>query len=101
MPFAVACPAKKMERTLDELSSKPVAQNVRRQVRYWADRTRRVRLRYAVLLECGDPETASRVLSKGGKTLSPLTETVLELEDGEPTTRIAKKLRDVGIFLEE
>jgi hypothetical protein len=90
-----------MQRTLEELSSKPVAQNVRRQVRYWADRTRRVRLRYATLLDCGDRETASRVLAKGGKSVSPVTDTILELDDGEPTTRIAKKLRDVGIFLEE
>jgi hypothetical protein len=89
--------------TLAAASKHDLPGNVARQVRDWFGATRRVRLRPAVLVECPDAETATRVLSAGGKGVRAVTGTVLELTDTERAARSAllKKLREAGVFVNE
>lgn len=88
--------------TLEAASATPLPGNVARQLRDWFAATRRVRIAPALLVECPDEETAARVLSVAGKTLEPVSPTLLRLPDAGPKARAAlvKKLRAQGVFLD-
>ncbi len=87
--------------TLRQMASKRVPDNVLREVAGWFSQTRRITLRPAVLLHCPDRETAGRVLAAGGKDVTPLTETVVELQEPGMKTTLLRKLREMGVFASE
>ena len=86
--------------SLRELSKHPLPDNVERQVTAWADEVRWIDVRPAVVVDCGDAETAARVLTVVGKQGRPLSATAVELRDGTKLTpAMRKKLTATGIFV--
>ena len=83
-----------------DLSKQPLPANVTRQIRDWAAEVRWVDVRPAVLVDCGDTETAARVLSAVGTRGRLLSESVVELVDGtDLTPAIRRKLVTRGVFV--
>ena len=71
-----------------------------RQIRDWAAEVRWIDVRPAVLVDCGDAETAARVLSAVGKRGRLLSEGVVELADGtDLTPAMRRKLVSRGVFV--
>ena len=86
--------------SLRELSKHPLPDNVERQVAAWAAEVRWIELRPAVVVECGDAETAARVLAAAGKGGRELSATTVELLAGTRLTAAQrKKLMAAGIFV--
>ena len=85
---------------LRELSKHPLPDNVERQVAAWAAEVRWIEVRPAVVVECGDAETAARVLAAAGKGGRELSATTVELLAGTRLTAAQrKKLMAAGIFV--
>ena len=82
---------------LAEISPKPVPGNVEKQIRDWFEQCRSVGVSDAVLIRCPDKETALKVRSVGGRKLSLLSDTVLELADPGYRKMLERKLRRNGI----
>ncbi len=87
--------------TLRQAASKGVPDNVAREIAGWFGQTRRITVRPAVLVHCPDVEAARRVLAAGGKSVAPLTETVVELMEPKGKAALLRKLREVGVFVGE
>ena len=86
--------------SLRELSKHPLPDNVERQVTAWAAEVRWIEVRPAVVVECGDAETAARVLAAAGKAGRGLSATTVELLAGTRLTAAQrKKLMAAGIFV--
>ena len=86
--------------SLRELSKHPLPDNVERQVNAWASEVRWIEVRPAVVVDCGDPETAARVLATAGKVGRQLSATTVELLSGNKlTAAMRKKLQTGGIFI--
>ena len=92
--------AEQVVTSLRELSKHPLPDNVEHQVAAWAAEVRWIEVRPAVVVECGDAETAARVLAAAGKAGRGLSATMVELLAG---TRLnaaqRKKLMAAGIFV--
>ncbi len=84
-------------------SSKPVPQNVEREVRGWMAAIRRAQLRTIHVVETGDEQTAARVLSLLGDKAKQLTSTMVELSASTPSARAAmiRKWKAGGVLLED
>ena len=83
-----------------DLSKQPLPANVTRQIRDWAAEVRWIDVRPAVVVDCGDAETAVRVLSAVGKRGRLLSESVVELVDGaDLTPAVRRKLISRGVFV--
>ena len=83
-----------------DLSKQPLPANVSRQIRDWAAEVRWIDVRPAVVVDCGDAETAAHVLAAAGKRGRPLSESVVELIEGNDLTpAIRRKLISRGIFM--
>ena len=83
-----------------DLSKQPLPANVTRQIRDWAADVRWIDVRPAVVVDCGDAETAARVLSAVGKRGRLLGESVVELADGaDLTPAVRRKLISRGVFV--
>lgn len=88
--------------SLEQVARGGVPANVARQLRDWMGSTRRVALRPAVLIECPDADTATRVRAAGGKQVEALTATVLRVKaQGKDRTALVKRLREKGIFVSD
>jgi hypothetical protein len=87
--------------TLRQAAAKGIPDNVAREIAGWFGQCRRITLRPAVLLHCPDVETARRVLATGGKSVMPLSDTVVELHEPQGKTALLRKLREVGVFASE
>ena len=86
--------------SLRRLSKHPLPDNVQRQVAAWAAEVRWIDVRPAVVVDCGDAETAARVLAAVGKNGRQLSATAVELPAGKKlTAAIRKKLGSAGIFV--
>lgn len=86
--------------SLRGLSKHPLPDNVERQVAEWAAEVRWIGVRPAVVVDCGDAETAARVLAAVGKNGRQLSATAVELLAGNKlTAAIRKKLSAAGIFV--
>ena len=86
--------------SLRELSKHPLPDNVQRQVTTWAAEVRWIDVHPAVVVDCGDPETAARVLTVVGKAGRQLSATAVELLVGNKlTAAMRKKLMAGGIFV--
>ena len=89
--------------TLADASSKPVPQNVQREITGWMAAVRRAQLRTVEVIDCGHTDTADRISALlGGKT-TRLTPTMIELTATTPSARavLIKKLRAGGVFIED
>lgn len=86
--------------TLRNVSARPLPENVEREIRGWFERCCRLSAQEALLLKCPDKETAARVISAGGKHVTALTDTVIELPAGKKRTAVLRKLRKDGVFVE-
>ena len=84
--------------TLRELSSKPLPENVAREITGWCAQVRRIEVRPALLLRCPDAETAARVLALAGHGAALVSETVIELPAFAREAELLRKLRGTGIF---
>ncbi len=83
-----------------DLSKQPLPANVGRQIRDWAVEVRWVDVRPAVVVDCGDVETAARVLAAVGKRGRLLSESVVELTEGtDLTPAVRRKLISRGVFV--
>lgn len=89
--------------TLTEASSKPVPQNVQREITGWMSAVRRAHLRAIEVIDCGHHETADRVMALLAGKSTRLTATLIELSATTPSARAAliKKLRAGGVFLSD
>ena len=88
--------------SLHELSKHPLPKNVERQVSAWASEVRWIEVRPAVVVDCGDPETAARVLTAAGKVGRQLSATTMELLSGNKlTAAMRRKLQAGGIFIRQ
>ena len=85
--------------TLAGISSKDVPANVQREIRGWFDQCRTITLRRAVLIYCPDEDTAARVVSAGGRKASPITNTIVELQNADFKPALIKKLKTMGVFV--
>ena len=87
---------------LEKASSKPIPQNVRREISDWVASVRRATVRSVRVIECADEEAAARIRILTRAKLRELSPTVFEL----PETRAAvastiKMLRDNGVFVQD
>jgi hypothetical protein len=93
--------AEQVLEALRNASDKPIPANVQREVTGWFDQCRRIALRTTTLITCPDSETAFRVVAAAGQHAALLTETVVELTDTQGKAALLRKLREVGVFLDE
>ncbi|MFQ5461824.1 MAG: helicase-associated domain-containing protein [Phycisphaerae bacterium] len=92
------------EATLESLrgiSAKPIPDNVAREIQGWFDGCRRVAIQPAILIHCPDTATATKVLAIGGKALTSVSDTVLELADVSGKTTLVRKLKHAGVFVDQ
>ena len=83
-----------------DLSKQPLPANVSRQIRDWAADVRWIGVRTALVVECGDAETAARVLTAVGTRGRPLSKSVVELTEGtDLTPAVRRKLVSRGVFV--
>ena len=83
-----------------DLSRQPLPANVSRQIRDWAAEVRWIDVCPALVVHCGDAETATRVQAAVGKRGRRLSDTVMELVgDAELTPAMRRKLIGRGVFI--
>ncbi len=87
--------------TLRDLCAKAVPSNVTREVRDWFDQCGRVAIKTALLIQCPNAQIATRVLAAGGKKLTPISDTVVELADRKFKAPLVKKLKETGVFVDQ
>ncbi|MFW6061100.1 MAG: helicase-associated domain-containing protein [Phycisphaeraceae bacterium] len=88
-------------RDLDELTSKPLPDNVKREVCGWFEQTRRVHMRQAWLINAPDKHTAERIVAAGGKQARQHTDTLVEITAAKKDhSAIVRKLKRAGLFVQ-
>lgn|GEM_PF-2479238 len=89
--------------TLRDASSKALPPNVQREVAGWMWSVRRAQLRTIEVVDCGNDETADRVVLVLGAKCTRLTASLVELPTTTPSARAAliKKLRAGGVLLND
>ncbi|MCC6580256.1 MAG: helicase-associated domain-containing protein [Phycisphaeraceae bacterium] len=86
---------------LTSVSSKPVPDNVHREVRGWFSATRRVRMRQAWLIDAPDAHTAAQIVAAVGKNASQMTSTMIEITaPKQDHATLIRKLKQSGIFVQ-
>ena len=83
-----------------DLSRQPLPANVSRQIRDWAAEVRWIDVCPALVVHCGDAETATRVQAAVGKRGRRLSDSVVELVGGaDLTPAMRRKLIGRGVFV--
>ena len=95
---AVGLTRERIMDTLKEHATSALPKNVEREIAGWFGQYRQVTARQAMVIDCPDAETATRVLSAAGKHVTRLSPTTLELRATKPTPALLRKLRESGIF---
>jgi Helicase conserved C-terminal domain len=85
--------------TLRQCCSGELPPNVEREISGWCAQCRHVSLRRTMLIDCQDAETAIRVLGVVGQKATRLSETIIELHDSKAQPALARRLREIGIFV--
>jgi len=85
--------------TLSRLSSKPLPENVRHQIRDWFKVCRDVGVRRSLILTVPDEETARRLTHEFGEKCREIAPRTLELRAAATDPKAVKKLESLGIFL--
>jgi hypothetical protein len=83
---------------LRQHSTKPIPENVERELRGWCAACRRVRIGPALLVRCPDEETAGLVLAAAGAYGRLIAPAIVEITDRKQRTALEKKLRARGVF---
>ena len=91
--------ADRVMETLRRHSSAAIPSNVEHEIRGWMAQCRSATVRQAMLIFCPDQETASRVAAAEPAMVTKVSDTVLELKNPKERGRVAKKLRDIGVFV--
>ena len=78
---------------------KAIPNNVKREISGWFGACRRITVHSTVLIRCPDAETAARVLAVSGGKVDRVTDTILELRDGDRRSELVRKLKGMGIFV--
>lgn len=87
--------------TLRDLCTKAVPTNVTHEVRDWFDQCARVAIKPTLLIRCPNAQIATRVLAAGGKKVTPISDTVVELADRKFKAPLIKKLKETGVFVDQ
>ena len=85
--------------TLSRISSKPLPENVRHQIRDWFKVCHDVEVRRSLLLTVPDEETARRLTLEFGEKCREIAPRTLELRAAVMDPKSVKKLESLGIFL--
>jgi hypothetical protein len=85
--------------TLRQCCSGELPPNVEREISGWCAQCRHVSLRRTMLIDCQDAETAIRVLGVVGQKATRLSETIIELHDSKAQPALARRLREIGVFV--
>lgn len=97
---AAGIPVTTMVEALERFGRTPTPPNVRTEIETWHGRQRVLTLRRPWLLDCGDAETASRVLAAAPRRLERLSETIVMVRGTTRPETIAKALAEHGITLD-
>jgi len=100
--YAAAAAGLTAERALETLSgalAQTIPPNVEHELRAWFGRARRLPVRRAMVVDCGDPEIARRLCSAGGGDVRILSDTVVEIAGGKIGRRLQKRAAAQGLFL--
>jgi hypothetical protein len=86
---------------LTRASTRPVPQNVQREISGWMALVRHATLRTMQVIDCPDEDTAARVIALLGSKVRRLTPTLLEATAGTAAQQAAltKVLRTGGVFI--
>ena len=84
-----------------DLSKQPLPANVVRQIRDWAAEVRWIDVRPALVVDCGEAETAARVLAAVGTRGRRLSECVELVDKANLTPAMRRKLISRGVFVRE
>ena len=93
--------AEQVLETLRDLCTKAIPSNVTREVRDWFDQCGRVAIKPTLLIRCPNAQIATRVLAAGGKKVTPISDTVVELADRKFKAPLVKKLKEAGVFVDQ
>lgn len=85
---------------LRELGTHAIPANVERELTDWFASCRRVHAAPAWLIRCPDEDTATRVLSAGGKDVRRVGPTVVELIEPKQRAALVRRLRKQGVFVD-
>ncbi len=102
--FAAASCSISCEQVFDDLRNlckTAIPANVTREIRDWYDQCGKVAIETAIIIRCPDTEVATRVLAVGGKKLTPISDTVVELADRKFKSPLIKKLKEIGVFVNQ
>jgi hypothetical protein len=72
---------------------------VRHEIRAWFERAWRLTVRWALVVECGDPEVAHRLSAAGGSDVRLLGGAVVEIPGRTVGRRLARRAASSGLFL--
>ena len=75
--------------------------NVEYEIKGCFDQCRKVTLEPTIVIRCPDSHTASCVIAVGGGKVAPINETLVELADFTFKAGLIRKLRDLGVFVEQ
>ena len=85
---------------LANLATKGMPANVEREIKGWFDQCRNIIIEPTILIRCPDAQTARRVISAGGRKVTALSGTVIELADRKMQSTLVRKLKDLGVFVD-
>ena len=85
--------------TLAEHCLQPVSSNVEIEIRGWFDQCSYFEGHETYIIKCPDHTTMMRVLEIAGSLVTPISDTVLELNDLKRKLTCLKLLKDNGVFL--
>jgi len=85
--------------TLTQHSMQPLSGNVESEIRGWFNQCSYIEGREAYIVKCPDYSAMMRVLELAGNMVTPLSETVLELNDSHKKVTFHKLMKDNGVFL--
>ncbi len=86
---------------LRQVVKKDIPKNVSHEIEGWFQQCRSVAMRSSIIIQCPDKETASRVLSTGGRDVEMLTDTIVEFKDRTKRSTLVRKLHNSGIFIDK
>lgn len=85
---------------LEQVCSREVPGNVRREIQGWFAQCRKVSFESVMLIRCPDRETALRIVGLAKGSAVALNDTVLEYKDpGKQRPMLIKKLKQMGVLV--
>lgn len=100
--LTAAAAGMKGEQALEDLraiSSKPLPDNVAREINGWFQSIHHVRLKQTWVIETDDEQTDNRILAIAGKKARLLAPTIIEISSQKNHSELKRKLKAIGIFV--